>query len=463
MDFVNRTSELAALEHWWASGQRLALVYGRRRVGKTALLSRFSDGKATVFHTGARRGERGELQMLSNAVALVAGGRGRRDLAARPYVDWDDALEDLDARAEAVPLLLVLDEYPELAHSTPHLPAILRAFSDRVGGTPHVRIVLCGSAVRSMEALQAEREPLFGRFDLALLVHPFSPHEAALMLDDMTAPDRAVAYGLVGGMPLYLSWWDHGCSIAHNIEALYCTPGGRLLTEADLVLRTEVDTGALAETVLRGIAAGRTTHGELKGLLHTEPTRTLDRLIELRLVERAEPAGSRRSRRPFYRITDPMLSFYLRVVDPHRTEIERGLGSQIAQVVTAGADDHMGPVYEEAFRRHLRYLAQHGALPVPSPVVEIGDWWDRTSQNEIDAVVLAGRDRRPVMVGESKWARTADAGRLVATLRRKVADGLGVDPDSVSYAVCAREQLTSIPNDSVLAYTAVDLFDPLGN
>lgn len=95
--FVNRERELASLEEWWAGGGQAAVVWGRRRVGKTALLQRFVSDKRAIFHTGADRGEPGELGAISEIAARVLPG-GLRDLVARPFNSWDDLLEDLAAR-----------------------------------------------------------------------------------------------------------------------------------------------------------------------------------------------------------------------------------------------------------------------------------------------------------------------------------------------------------------------------
>ncbi|MGH3899721.1 MAG: AAA family ATPase, partial [Pseudonocardiaceae bacterium] len=144
--FVNRTAELAALERWWSgTDARMAMVWGRRRVGKTALVRRFAEGRRTVFHTGASRGRSTELILLARQVGGIGVG-GVRDLVARGYTDWDDALDHVFMVAEGEPLLLVLDEFPELAATTPELPNLLRAFLDRSQGHTRLRILLCGSA-----------------------------------------------------------------------------------------------------------------------------------------------------------------------------------------------------------------------------------------------------------------------------------------------------------------------------
>ncbi|MHB8246800.1 MAG: ATP-binding protein [Acidimicrobiales bacterium] len=452
--FVNRVDELLALNRWWKRGDPLGLVWGRRRVGKSWLIGRFAERlPRTVVHVGGSRPLDQELRILSAEAARADLG-GVRDIVARPYTSWDEAIESMAGTAPQGPVLLVLDEFPELLRSDPSIESVLRAAVDRLGTPSPLRILLCGSAVRTMESLSEERRPLFGRLGLRLPVHPFRPHEAAQMLGDLAPADRALVWGLVGGIPLYLSWWDQRSSIGENLAELVCSPGGRLLNEGQLILATEGDTHGLAGPVLTAIATGRTKFSEIKDAVRTDPTRTLERLAGLRLVERVVPVTEdpARARRVVYRVADNFLDFWLRVVDSYRAEIDRGLGGSILPVLTASLDDFMGSRWEEAFREHLRRLAAAGEL---GDVVAVGPFWSGGT-NEIDAVCLAGRQRAAVLVGEAKWARRVHAAALESELARKSAV-LPRVRDPLRIAVCAREEVAGAA-PTTLSVTAADIF-----
>ena len=375
---------------------------------------------------------------------------------ARPFVDWDDALETLAIAARNRRLLLVLDELPALAETSPQLPSLIRAAWDRLRSKTKLKLLLCGSAVRVMEAMQEERAPLYGRLDLALLLHPFRPHEAARMLTSLSPSRRALVWGIVGGMPLYLRWWDQGASVEDNLLRLACTPGGQLLTEGQLVLATEGEGGELARQTLYAIASGRTKFNEIEQVVRADPGRTLEKLVELRLVERLVPVTEdpRRTRRRIYRIADNFLAFWLGLLDRYRPEIERGLGKSILPVLLESIDDQMGGPVGERLSRSPASARQHGrAAP---DVVAVGPFWTAAADpGEIDAVVLAGRRREAVLIGEAKWGKRVDGARLRAELERKAQTlpRLAAEP---RYAICARERVDKAGD--ALVITAADIF-----
>jgi uncharacterized protein len=190
--------------------------------------------------------------------------------------------------------------------------------------------------------------------------------------------------------------------------------------------------------------------------VRADPGRTLERLVSLRLVERVVPVTEdpRRTRRRTYRIADNFLAFWLGLLDRYRPEIERGLGESILPVLLDSIDDQMGGPWEEAFRDHLRRLASNGDLG--GDIVAVGSFWTAAADAaEIDAVALAGRGREAVLIGEAKWAKRVDAGRLRVGLERKAEalPRLAVEP---RYAICAREQVDNAAD--VLAITAADIF-----
>jgi uncharacterized protein len=141
------------------------------------------------------------------------------------------------------------------------------------------------------------------------------------------------------------------------------------------------------------------------------------------------------------------------VLDRHRTAIDRGLGETVLPVLRAELDDFMGERWEVAFRDHLARLAAAGELG--DEVVGIGRWWRDTPSVEIDAVALAGRDRRPVLVGGAKWARRVDGPRVLRALEGKAA-ALTDEPGALRYALAAREAVGG--DAAVLAVTAADIF-----
>jgi hypothetical protein len=242
-----------------------------------------------------------------------------------------------------------------------------------------------------------------------------------------------------------------------------------LLTEGQLVLATEAEAGEQPAAVLHAIAGGRSRHNEIKSALGAEPTRTLERLIQLRLVERLRPVTDpEHGRQRRYRIADNFLAFYLAVLTRYRAEIERGLGPSVVPVLLAHLDDHLGRVWEDAFRAHVRDAAAggqwpEGMTPPSAPIVAVGPWWSTDGTTEIDLVALGGRARVPILVGEAKWGSHVAGARIARDLTRAAERIPDVDPaDPPGLVLCARGTVDAAP-PGMGVVTAADMYPGPGD
>lgn len=454
--FFDRGAELRALDTAWESeGSVLALVWGRRRTGKTRLLGKFVEGKRAIFYGATQQASPTELRGLGQVARDALRPAGADLLALGELPDWGTAFDYLADKARRERLVVVLDEFPYLVEAEPGLPSILQRFWDHSGRATQLFLVLCGSAQAMMEELQTQRAPLFGRVDLRLQVHPFDYANAALFTPRLAPAERALAYGVLGGMPVYLQRWNDRVGHRANLQRLFADPSSPLVEEGEYVLSSELPEASGYFRILHAIAAGERTYGAIKNFARIDIARQLDRLLALGLVERVAPVTEdpSRTKRALYRIADNFLNFWFRFVYRHRADIARGLGREVVnRVVLPRLADYMGEPWEEMCREFVRREAAAGRLPVE--VSRVGRWWNRDSSVEIDVVGL--RDREVVLAGSVKWSRSGGERELRA-LRRAV-EALPDRADRLHLALFAREDVQAA--GETLAFTADDLYRP---
>jgi uncharacterized protein len=399
---------------WRRASPELVFVLGRRRVGKSFLLTRVAQATGGIYYQATRRTENEQLLRLSMLV-----GEHFDDPALRlgaPFPDWEGLFRYVAERAGGKPFLFVLDEFPYLSAAAPALPSILQSLWDHEWPETRMKLVLSGSHITAMKQLEDADQPLYGRRTARIDIEPFDYVHAAEFVPGYPAADRLRAYGAFGGVPGHLALLDPGEPLGDNVAQQMLRPSGRLLDEAQHMLDAFLADAQAHYSVIEAIAGGeRTWNGISKrvGRDGGSLSRAVQWLIEMRIIERVVPiteTNPRKSKRALYRITDPYVAYWHRFVSPMISAGMIGLapGERLwTEQVQPRMDDYMGGVFESV----CRDFARRGD-GLPFQPLRVGEWWDAGSQNEIDVVAVGGEGQ--LLVGECTWGdvRASDTTKL---------------------------------------------------
>jgi AAA+ ATPase superfamily predicted ATPase len=461
--FLNRERELGYLDsRYRRPSAEIAVIYGRRRVGKSALVFEWSKDKRHAFFFAQRLDSATLLRQFSHELALAdrAETGTPTDLS---YSDWESAFRAMGDLARENRLVVVIDEYPYLVEMVPGISTVLQKVWDLVLQHTNLFLILTGSLLSVMRRHLLEAEaPLYRRHTWPFELHPlrvgglhsFFPHRSPSELVD--------TFAVLGGMPHYLISVDREVSLMHNIEQDILSPAGSLFDEPRLQLHEELrgDVEGYMR-VLGAIARGAHQRGDIanaSGLGSANKVGWyLGALVELGLVEHRQPVSrvSKPRRWGTYHLRDPFFRFWHRWVLPRRNYLEIGQGQRGAlDQIRQNMPYIVAPVWEEIARAHLYTVSARGEIPIQ--IEEVGSWWSRDAQIDLVAV---NRAERRVVLGEAKWQR---ATVTEADLERLVNRGLRwLDGDTywdVHYAFFARE--FGRVSDSAASDPRVHLYTP---
>jgi uncharacterized protein len=399
--FLNRVRELDRLEACWkragSGSPQLVVVWGRRRVGKTFLLSHFVKNRRSVFFGATAQAESIELERLHQAVRRDLGDR-IGDLAGGGFGSWEAALKFFAALATEEPLAVVLDEVPYLADSTPGFSSIVQVVWDHLKRGTKLMLVLTGSAVSVIERVIGEGGALRGRPTLALRLDPLDASDARVFLPKLSPSDYLAAYAACGGYPLHLTSWDAARSVDDNLLDLAFSAGGILLEDATGMLAEELSGAAGYSRILAAIGRGKHKYSEIASEAGQRVEQPLDTLLRAGFLDRALPVGAPKGARPVYEIHDPYIAYWFACLYAGRAEIEGGQGRAVRRRTQPLWQHHLGSVFEELARQHARKLTERGVLPAE---IVIGRWWAVSGQQcEVDVLGLDGS--KVVLFGEAR-------------------------------------------------------------
>ena len=401
--FIGRQQELDTLNKLYHSGKfEFAVIYGRRRVGKTALISEFSKEKDTVFFTGVETNAKQNLDNFSRCIMEYDTGMA----VGLSFASFQAALEYVFELAKTKRLVLVLDEYPYIARASKSLASTLQLLIDKNRDSSKLFLILCGSSMSYMEDhVLAYKAPLYGRRTAQLKINPFDFFEACRYFIGFSDIDKVFAYGVVGGTPQYLMQMDDSLSIEENIKNTYLNPASAMFEEPNNLLKQEVREPAIYNAVVTAIAMGCSKMNEISNKIDEDTSvcaTYMKNLTALGIVKKESPYGEKSSRKTIYSIEDNMFRFWYRFVPENTSIISRGAANLAYKRIAPELSAYMGGVFEEICRQYLWRLLLDGKCAVD--FCDLGRWWGTNpktrTQEEID---IMGTDRDSALFAECKW------------------------------------------------------------
>ncbi len=406
--FVDRDAELAFLTNVQnrthpGPGQ-LIMLYGRRRVGKTALLRHWAEQAGLPWIYWMAQKEPAPLQRRK-LFAQIA-GRNPAAVTTPSFESWSDLWDATVSLLTHRKQLLILDELPYAAEAdSAMLSALQLAWDVHFQHSPTI-IAFCGSHVRAMETLLTQQSPLFGRMTGQWHLQPL-PFGAIRQFFPAWSPDEQIAaYALVGGVPTYLRWFQPDRSLVENIRMQLLAPGSLALAEVEFLLYDEVREPRVYLSILQAIGNGAHTLSAISNaamVAQTNLSAYLGTLQELRLIERRIPATltavqQRSSKQGRYHIRDPFHRFYFRFLQPNEAEISYQ-PDRVSTLIQQGLRAFVGATaWEELARQWVLVQARAGRFGFAPE--QIGSHWSRTVQ--ADVVAISWKERT-ILIGECKW------------------------------------------------------------
>jgi len=466
MDFVGREMELNVLDDLYLRrGAQFLILYGRRRIGKTRLVTHWlkqleartspsgTPGR-TLYWMASQTSATNQLRAFSQALLQFL----NPEIQIEPtfsYASWEAAFAEVQRASAQERLVLVLDEFTYVMQANPQVPSLIqRAWDHQLKEQSAVFMILTGSLAGMIQRHVLDyHAPLYGRATARLRLQPLTFGALAELLPHFGPEERVAVYAITGGVPAYIELFDDQLTITENLRQRVVTPANVMLGDAVFLLHEQLDEPRNYIAIIEAIAAGYHALSDIatmSGIDRSNITKYLRVLQELGYVERQVPATVRRperSRKGRYVITDPYLRFYFRFLAPNLTFIERGMAGQAISLIRDHLVDFIGThTFEELCREWVAVQADSGLMAfLPE---RIGSFWSRQAQDfgelsrAVDVIAISWRTKH-ALLGECKWG-TEDVGRGV--IRALVAKADKVLPDgewTIHFLFFARRGFTA--------------------
>lgn len=424
--FIGRESELAKLERMYKSDKfEMAVIYGRRRVGKTTLINEFCKNKSTILFPAIESNKEQNLEVLSSAISYNQNGESNAQLS---YKSFSDAFSRIEELAKDERIVFVIDEYPYLAKADKSISSLLQSFIDHNFKNTKLFIILCGSSMSFMEKqVLGYESPLYGRRTAQFKIEPFDYYDTGKWFPNYTNEEKAIMYGITGGVPLYLEEFSPDLTIKENLLENLFDKNAMLYEEPSNLLKQELREPATYNAIISAIASGKSKLSEIASTANVDNsvcTKYINNLMTLGIIKKEVPVTEPKSKRTIYLIEDNFFKFWYTFVEKNTAAIISGrIEKSYESIVEKRLSDYMGLVFEKMCRDYILYYDN----AMPFNLSEIGQWWGGNpktkKQAQIDVVVTSA-DGNDGIIGSCKF-KNEKIGSDELALMREYAEAMG--------------------------------------
>ena len=386
MRFYNRDTEIAIMQENERQAERSAtfmVLMGRRRVGKTALITKAFEGRQYAYLFVSKDNEAvlcGKFQQAVEAqLGIKVYGRLTR---------FRDFFEVVMRESLQRHFTVVFDEFQNLYKVNPAIFSEMQDLWDRYHNESHINLITMGSIRSLMKRIfDDENEPLYGRPTSKFTLLPFTTDVLKQIFrdhkPDYKNEDLLCLYMLTGGVAKYVELlMDAGCYTKEKMLNYFCRQDSYFLSEGrDLMNQEFGDEGTTYFSILQLIAAGLNRRSDIDGAMQKDMGAFLQNLEKnFNVISRLKPLLAKpNSKTSAYEISDQFLRFWFRFVWPYQSLVERQQLSLLRR--------HIGQQYEQFSGRTLEQYFQQSTMETGQYTL-IGNWWVRKGENAIDMIAL---------------------------------------------------------------------------
>jgi len=372
------------------------LLIGRRRTGKTTLVKQAFADKPMLYFFVSQKSEQLLCQELQQTAETVLGlhlyGRVSK---------FADLLRELMVYSEKNHVTFMVDEFQRLYDINPAILSEIQDVWDSHKDKAHMHLIACGSVYSMMlKIFRDKKQPLFGRATAEIRLQPFSTALLKQILSDYnpdyTSEDLLAFYTISGGVAKYVELLMDAHAVNRNkmIDAV-CQNGSVFLNEgAELLVGEFGKRYQVYFSIMQLIANGMTTQSQIDSVIGGNNGRYLATLEEeYNLIQKVRPMFAKPNSQGIkFALYDNFLTFWFRFIESNRSIVEMGKSDLLKEMINKDYDQFSGLMLERYFRQLYAEKER---------VTEVGHWWDKSGENEIDLIVIEKLDKR-VTVGEVK-------------------------------------------------------------